>query len=159
MSRECGSQKDGGVQGMLQCPAEAKPQEWMAYTFPCSRSEQELLALMDIYEAFLAHLDTAQASAAARYLPVHALTSSVKTLKSALQIRQCAEAELPAPAHGVQHTAVWLRSNTDPCHLAWQSGPAVYLAGHIHAGSGCLLGSSEIKLHNRYQNARCHAWV
>ena len=52
-------------QGMLQCPMEAKPQEWLAYTFPCSRSKQELLALMDIYETFLAHLETALPSASA----------------------------------------------------------------------------------------------
>ena len=42
----------------MQCPAEAKAWEWLAYTFPCSRSGEEMLAMMDLYAAFLGQLQT-----------------------------------------------------------------------------------------------------
>ena len=72
------------MQGGLVCPAEAKPEQWQAFSFPCAKSEQELLALMDIYTAFLGTLPEGQgiekyplhqqhqahATAAARRAPV-----------------------------------------------------------------------------------------
>ena len=44
------------MQELLQCPAEARAWDWLAYTFPCSRSGEEMLAMMDLYSAFLAQV-------------------------------------------------------------------------------------------------------
>ena len=67
------------MQGALVCPAEARPERWQAFTFPCTTSEQTMLALMDIYTAFLGtlpvgaqqgqHAQQPQSSAAATWAP------------------------------------------------------------------------------------------
>ena len=46
------------MQELLQCPAEARAWDWLAYTFPCSRSGEEMLAMMDLYTAFLGQVRT-----------------------------------------------------------------------------------------------------
>ena len=55
----------GVMQGALECPAEARPDQWQAFTVSCIEREAELTAAMDVYVAFLAALRSEEAAGGA----------------------------------------------------------------------------------------------
>ena len=82
------------------CPAEARPERWQAFTFPCTTSEQEMLALMDIYSTFLGTLPDAL---------THHAQSAAATCGPACTARTAAfeGARVWGPGSGSQGLGLW----------------------------------------------------